>query len=159
MITDATPHFFVEMSNSMWRERGNNVSTEQSAKNLVIIALRKIRNMLGPMGLAKGPIEAHRTIEPIGPAVAPFDGLRMAVRDRAQRDAMKIINDTGNRERIENFWGIKLPKNYYDIEAGQHGKANVTGQFDNLIRQVVEASQNKSVEYKINLLKQFAEII
>jgi hypothetical protein len=139
----------------MWVENGDEIVLQQAAKSLVVNSLSKIRNMLGPMGLTKGPIQKHRVTEPIGPAVAPFDGLRRAVKARAQQDAQMLLQG-GDREQIGQFWGIQLPTGYYDVHAGQHGKVNAEGQFDDMIRQTVASAEGQPPEAKIELLNQLA---
>jgi hypothetical protein len=154
MIAEART--LVEMDHNMWRAQADQVAVEQSAKNLVVTALQKIRNMLGPMGLTKNPIQKHRVTEPIGPAVGPFSSLRRVVQARANRDAQMLLSGQGNREAIGQFWGIQLPTGWYDVHAGQRGKVNAEGQFDDLIRQTVAAAEGQPVEAKIELLNQLA---
>ena len=119
------------------------------------MALQKIRNMLGPMGLTKQDIQKHVATEPIGPAVAPFDALRRVVQTKVKQDSQALLSGE-DRDRIGQFWGIKLPTGYYDVHAGQRGKVNVEGQFDELIRQTVAAAEGQPVESKIELLGQLA---
>lgn len=146
----------VEMDHNMWRDQADSIAVEQSAKNLVVTALQKIRNMLGPMGLTKAPIQKHKATEPIAPAVPPFSALRRVVQAKANRDAQMLLGGQGNREQIGKFWGIQLPNSWYDVKAGQHGRVNAEGQFDDLIRQTVAAAQEQPVEAKLELLGQLA---
>ncbi|MHA1288933.1 MAG: hypothetical protein ACTSPB_16195 [Candidatus Thorarchaeota archaeon] len=154
LIFEAAPGALIKGNHGIWEERDSDdtITAQQSYKNIIVTALSKIRRMLGPMGLTKNDIQKHQTIEPIGPAVVPFSNLRMAVRKRAERDAEMFLAG-GNRERIGGFWGIELPSGYYDI-VGQRGAVNPDGQFDDLIRQVVAASENQPVEVRIRLLDQ-----
>lgn len=161
MIAEA--RVLVEMDHSMWGSKSEAFSRQadqevrqQSAKNLVVMALQKIRNMLGPMGLTKAPIQKHRVTEPIGPAVAPFSSLRRVVQAKASQDAQMLLSGQGDQEQIGGFWGIQLPTGYYDVHAGQRGKAHAKGQFDDLIRQTVAAAEGQPVETKIELLDQLA---
>lgn len=143
----------------MWRRHTDEISSEQSAKNLIVSSLNKIRNMLGPMRLTKNPIQKHRVTEPIDQAIAPFDNLRRVVREKTQADAQMLINGQGDREKIGQFWGIQLPTNYYDVYAGQNGRVNANGKFDDLIRQTIAASNGKPIELKIELLNRLAEVL
>lgn len=154
LIVECHPRCLIETRHG-WADNSNDLAAEQSAKNLVYMALTKIRNMLMPMGLVKsGP---QKTREPIGPAVGPFDGLRRAVQTKAQQDAASLIQGTGNRKKIGNFWGFQVPTNLYDIEASPHGTATATGQFDNMIRQTVAAAKGQPAEVRVNLLGQLTQ--
>ena len=154
LIAECHPRCLIETHHG-WQDNSNDLAVEQSAKNLVYMALTKIRNMLMPMGLVKsGP---QKVTEPIGPAVGPFDGLRRTVQTRAQRDASSLMRGAGNREQIGNFWGFQIPTNLYDTEASPHGTATATGQFDNMIRQTVAAAEGQPAEVRINLLGQLAQ--
>ena len=154
MIAEA--RILVEMDHGMWRAQADQVTAEQSTKNLIVMALRKIRNMLGPMGLTKSPIQKHRTIEPIDPAIKPFSSLQRVVRARANHDAQMLLNGQGDREEIGQFWGIRFPSNWYDVHTNQHGNINAEGQFDDLIRQTEAAAEDQPVEIKIKLLNRLA---
>lgn len=157
LIAEAAPRHLTETDHGMWLQRGNEIVNQSSAKSLVVTALSKIRKMLGPMGLVKGEIQTNRPTEPIGPAVGPFDSLRRAVSARAKNDAMMLANGQGDREMIGQFWGIQLPTDYYDVEAGQFGKVNTEGQFDRLIEQTKAAAEKQpAIEGRIELLNQFA---
>jgi len=141
------------------------ISREQSAKNLVVTSLIKVRNMLGPMGLTKRPIQKHRVVEPIGdPGVfRAFNSLREVVRARAQRDARSILNGE-NAERIGEFWGFQVPTGWYDVHAGQMGRPTATGAFDNMIRNTVEQAaglenDEAGLATKAELLNQLASQI
>ena len=154
LIIECHPRCLIETRHG-WADNSSDLAAEQSAKNLIYMALIKIRNMLTPMGLIKsGP---QKTKEPIGPAVGSFDGLRRAVKARAQQDASSLMRGVGNREKIGNFWGFQIPTNLYDVGASPHGTATATGQFDNMIRQTVAAAEGQPAEVRINLLGQLAQ--
>lgn len=140
-----------------WDKPYKDYRTNQAAKNLIYTALSKLRDMLGPLGLLKQGHVEHQTPEPIAPAATAFNRLRNAVRAKAQRDAARISADQGHLPVIRQFWGFKTPESYYDFEAGPHGKREMTGQFDGMIRRLVAAAQGKSVEARIELLNQFAD--
>jgi hypothetical protein len=154
----ATAQTLIETNHGMWKAR-DDIATQQSAQNLVIAALQKIRNMLGPMGLTKATIQKHRATEPIGPAVGPFSTLRRAVHARVNQDALMLLNGQGDRESIGRFWGIQFPTDWHDVDAGQRGKVNAEGEFDKLIRQTVAASEGQPMEARIELLARLAEQI
>lgn len=156
MITESSPSMIIEMSHRMWRERGDKTVMQQSTDNLILISLQKIRNMLGAMGLTKNPIQKHRVTEPITAIAGSFDKLRTAVRTRAYNDAMALMNNKGDRDEIEKFWGIKFPKGYYDASVSQFGSVNVNGTFDDMIRQTVSDSEDQPLETKIELLHRLA---
>lgn len=136
--------------------RGDQIAIDQSSKNLVITALTKIRNMLGPMGLVKGGrIQGHKPIEPIPIANTPFLTLRKAVKSKVQRDSAAIQSGKANPEQIGQFWGFQFPTSWTDI-IGQHGKTNVQGTFDGLIRQTIAQSEGQPGEVKADLLNRLA---
>ena len=154
LIVECHPQCLIETRHG-WADNSNDLAAEQSAKNLVYMSLIKIRNMLTPMGLIKSG--GQKVKEPIGPAVGPFDGLRQIVKAKAQQDAASLMQGTGNRNKIGNFWGFQVPTSLYDAEASQHGTATATGQFDNMIRQTVTAAKGQPAEVRINLLGQLAQ--
>lgn len=161
LITECSPYCLVETQHG-WKERGTALAAEQSAENLIYTSLRKIRNMLQPMGLLKGgeiggEIKKNHVAEPIAPAVAPFDALRRAVRARAEHDTQSLADGYGHPQRVGEFWGFQIPRGHYDVEAGSAGSPNANGQFDEMIRQTVKASKGKPVEAKIELLNQLAQ--
>ena len=152
LIAEAASRTLVETSHGMWRQRADETVVKQSAKNLVITALSKIRDMLGEMGLTKNPVQKYRIIEPIGQAVTPFNNLRRAIQKRAKQDAQMLMGGGDHRERIEAFWGIKFPTGYY----GVHANVNAEGQFDELIRQTIATAKEQPVEARIELLNRLA---
>lgn len=155
LIAEAAPNSLKPALHGIWLENADEIVAQQAAKNIVVTALSKIRKMLGPMGLTKNPIQKHRVTEPIGPAVGPFSNLRMAVQRRAKQDAALMLRG-GDRETIGQFWGIQLPTGYYDVHAGQHGRVNAEGQFDELIRQTVAAAEGQPLEARVALLDELA---
>jgi hypothetical protein len=143
------------------------VSREQSAKNLVVTSLTKVRNMLHPMGLLKGTgpeVETppkHQSREPIhDPEIQrAFELLRQTVRARAQIAAKRIVDGEG--DKIARLWGFQVPTNWHDVHAGQMGRATAEGIFDEMIRDTTDQAagienDEKGLKIKARLLKDLA---
>lgn len=142
------------------QERGNNarsdeISREQTAKNLVITTLHKLRNMLEPMGLLKSGSKGEPVHDPnVGRA---FNSLRDTVKSIVSRDAKKIIanEEDTDLDSIGKYWGFQIPRGWLDVHSGQAGRATADGYLDDLIRQArKEAAEIPSNEKGLGLKAQ-----
>lgn len=146
------------------------VSREQSAKNLVVTSLTKVRNMLHPMGLLKGTgpeVETppkHRVQEPIGdPDIhRAFNLLRQVVRTKTQAVAQKVI--AGEADGVAERWGFKVPSSWHDVHTGQMGRATAQSAFDEAIRDTIRQAEGvendeQGLKLKAQLLKDLANEI
>ena len=149
-------------------ERGNaradEISREQTAKNLVVTTLHKLRNMLESMGLLKAGSKGEPVHDPnIGRA---FNKLRDTVRSIVSRDAKEII---ANEEDVDlasigRYWGFQIPKGWLDIHAGQAGRATADGHLDDWIRQAKEKaaeipSDERGLRLKAQILNHLGDEI
>jgi hypothetical protein len=109
------------------------MSLEQTGKHLIRIALGKLRNILGPMGILKGGEYAIK--EPSGPKEVQiaFNNLRRIVKEKATEHA-KMIASGEDASELESFWGIRIPTSWFDVEVGQYGKPTTTGLYDDILR-------------------------
>jgi hypothetical protein len=140
-------------------EYGDAIVRQQSAKDLVVNARKKMRNVLGRLGLTKsGAVRMHEPIEAVPAVHSEFSTLLNAATSRAKNDARDVMNGH-NLDRIGQFWGVQLPTGYYDVEAGQRGKQHAQGIVDKMIMDVARAADGKPVETKAQLLLNLADNI